>query len=244
MFTNKWLTILNEIEEFSTFHQGKVWFRGLTDIDHKLNSGIFRLKIASLEEFIHLEQQLYTYFKNLGYLLHGGESEWNLLYSMQHYGARTRLLDWTESFSVALFFATKGWESGSCRIWMMNPGKLNFLARGKEEIISPKNLKYTDFRKEPNQHSIAIYPLKNNPRIIAQSGIFTVQGNTMKPLEEEFSSELINQNILKNIDLTIDIREDALKYLEMNNINNFSLFPDLTGLAEHLNYRFISPSWL
>ncbi len=244
MFTAKWVGILNEIEEFNQLHQGQIWFRGLKDHSNQLHSGIFRLRLDSIDKIINLENQLYAYFKNLGYTLHGGDSGWSLLYCMQHYGVKTRLLDWTESFSVALFFASHGWETGTCRIWMINPVKLNLLSISREEIISPKNLNYLEtFTTKLDQTSIAIYPMKNNSRLTAQSGVFTVQGNSMLSLEKEFNSELIKQNWLKSIDLTIDVKEDALKYLDMNNVNYFSLFPDLTGLAEHLNYRFIPPAW-
>lgn len=246
MFSTKWKEILDEVDEFSRNSDGAIWFRGHSCTSYLLKSGLFRLNLPSINEYIFLENQFYRYFKNLGYLLHGDESGWNLLYSMQHHSVKTRLLDWTESFSVALYFATASWGKGCCRIWLLNPKGLNLLSINKQEIVSPTIISYPNSYddEDKNSASIAIYPIKNNNRINSQAGVFTVQGNTINPLNEEFDGDLLTKNYLKSIDLPIDVREDALRYLDINGINRFSLFPDLDGLAIFLEKRLIEPSWI
>jgi hypothetical protein len=248
LYTQKWQDILNKIDDFARNTEGNIWFRGQSMSKHELHSGLFRLNIPEgLSNYLKLEVQLYRYYQNLGHLLHGEERAWNLLYSMQHHGVKTRLLDWTESFSVALFFATDGWRKDKARIWLLSPIILNEIAIGKKEIISPKNIfTYPDFYQDSSKEipTIAIYPIKNNERIIAQHGVFTVQGNSLLPLEKEFSSKLVRAGGLNYIDLCIDVREDSHQFLSQNGINYFSAFPDQDGLSHHINKLLIEESWL
>lgn len=245
-FSDKWKEILDEVDSFSKENHGIIWYRGINNADYKLDSGLFRLQISNdVKDYISLEQQMYNYFKSLGALLHSGEEGWKLLYTMQHHGVRTRLLDWTESFAVALFFAISNWNGcDKAVIWMLNPLKLNMESTGNEEILSPIKMDYRIMFQNPSQRTIAIYPIKNNLRIAAQHGVFTVQGNSLQSLEDEFKSSLIDKGKMKKIELPIEIREDAICYLRHNGINYFSLFPDLDGLAKHINEIHIKPAWL
>ncbi|MHB1127097.1 MAG: FRG domain-containing protein [Bacillota bacterium] len=243
-FSAEWKDILDEVDNFTRLNSGIVWFRGISISSEELNSGLFRLNISDQSsDYINLEKQMYSYFKNLGHLLLSNEEGWKLLYSMQHHGVRTRLLDWSESFAVGLFFASKDWNKGSACIWMLNPIKLNNLSMSKSEIISPTKTDYWRMFANEGQNSIAIFPIKNNLRISSQHGVFTVQGNSLKPLEKEFADTLQNSDGLKKIELSMNVREDAFNFLRLNGINYFSLFPDLDGLAKYINLTHINTSW-
>lgn len=158
-----------------------------------------------------------------------------MLYSLQHHGGKTRLLDWSESFSTALYFALANWQGENSAVWMLDPVELNYVAIGKKTITAPM-LTYPDsYLSNDPIPSIAVYPIKNTQRICAQHGVFTIQGNCLKPLNEEFAGSLVKAGHLKALNLTRDIRLDAMRFLKQNNINHFSLFPDLDGLAIYLN---------
>ena len=242
MYSQAWKNVLDTVDNFIQDAAGCVWFRGHSEKSYLLKSGLFRLELPTIDEYIRVEEKLYTYYKDMGYLLHKGESSWQLLYSLQHHGGKTRLLDWTESFAVAVYFALRGWITGSACIWLFQPQQLNLLSIGKREIISPERQQmiYPDlYMRGEMKHSIAIYPIKNTTRIGTQRGIFTIQGNGMVPLDEEFDRKLVQEGYLQVIELPEDVREDALRFTQQNGITHFSLFPELDGLAIYLNELLI-----
>jgi len=243
MYSQAWKDVLDSVDDFMENAADCIWFRGHNAKSYPLKSGLFRLNLPRIEEYINFEKKLYTYYKDMGYLLHSNEGSWQLLYSLQHHGGKTRLLDWTESFAIAVYFAVCNWISGSACIWLLKPKKLNFLSVGEGEIISPLQHNWPQFEEyimgNP-QNSIAIYPIKNTVRSTTQHGVFTVQGNGMEALDKEFDGHLMTQGFLKVVELHADVRNDALRFIKQNGIHHFSIFPELDGLAKYLNQSLIN----
>lgn len=236
-FSNEWIEILNEVSEFQKDKQ-YTWFRGQSDSEYKLNSGLYRKKLSQPDSYVATENYHYSLFKRMGHLLHK-ESDWNLLFIMQHHGVRTRLLDWTESFAISLYFATTNWDFNKkdCAIWILDPLKLNKLTLDKEIFYFPKE-NYEDFigyEKSFYENSLAVYPLRNSTRISTQQGMFTMQGTTAIPLEEEDEGQLFEKNILKKITLSKSVRKDIELYLKHSGITHYTVYPDLDGLAKSVN---------
>lgn len=125
-------------------HDGKeefpamFWFRGERDKNRPLLPGIMRDKSNTFTEngFLSGLNKMLRLAKEK--LLPQGASfhlaEW--LAFLQHYSFKTNLLDWSEDFQVALFFATEGWrnafENGKKEnlatdavIYILNPTLLN-----------------------------------------------------------------------------------------------------------------------
>lgn len=236
-FSSEWIEILNEISEFQ---KGKhyTWFRGQSDSDYKLNSGLYRTELDDPDMYIATEHYRYTSFERMGHI-HHKENNWNLLFLMQHHRVKTRLLDWTESFAVSLYFATTGWdyEKNDCAIWILDPLKLNKITLGNESFYLPKESyeSFFTFKTPYYKNSLAVYPLRNSDRIIAQQGMFTMQGIAGVPLEEENHGELFNEKVLKKITLSKKVQNDIKLYLKHSGISHYSVFPDLDRLADSIN---------
>lgn len=229
---------MDSVDDFMARSSGTVWFRGHNDIGNNLKAGLFRCQLPSLEHYLRIENKLYQYYRNMGYLLHDSAEGWEIVYSMQHHGLKTRLLDWTESFSIALYFALHKGTDQTASIWMLDPLELNKLSTGNKQVISPAQdvFPYPEgYLSKQINTSIAVYPIKNTQRICTQQGVFTVQGNCLCALNEEFDGRLVELGYLQQIEVGSHVRQDALRFLKQNGVNHFSLFPDLDGLAEYLN---------
>lgn len=244
-FSNTFKSFLDAIQAFVFASETAIWYRGV-NYRHPLHSGLFRLNDSrgALSEYLELEGQMYNYYRNLGYSLVNGENGWDLLYSMQHHGVKTRLLDWSESLAVALYFACLGWNHREpAMLWLLDPSKLNMLSLDKPKIITPREntYSYPDYFNS-NVGSFAIYPVRNNKRIIAQQGCFTVQGNSLLPLEDEYENLRAINGIL-GLQIPVEIKGEVLSFVKMSGTNHFSIMPDLAGLSIHVNEMLIQPAW-
>ena len=78
-----------------------LWYRGHPNVDFYLLASLLRF-----ENGLDKEQYLFNNFRKFSdRILKRRESEWETLFEMQHYGIPTRLLDWSETLGIALFFA-------------------------------------------------------------------------------------------------------------------------------------------
>ncbi|MFE0554815.1 FRG domain-containing protein [Paenibacillus sp. NPDC058910] len=236
-----WESIIQEVRDFKKNNKN-TWFRGQSDPTWELKSSLFRQKFKNLNQFRANERTRYNLFKNLGHI-HHKESDWNLVYIMQHHGVKTRLLDWTESFATALFFAANNWTNNSpLTIWMLNPIELNFKTLEKHVFYRTNDRSYEDLIVSSStngfkDNSVALHPLRNNQRIVAQQGVFTIQGNTLDSLDNEFNGDLITEGILKRINIDVKLKEDVSSFLDLAGMHPFSIYPDLEGLAKYINIR-------
>lgn len=236
-FSKDWIDIINKVAKFQK-NKAYTWFRGQSKEEYKLNSGLYRITETNDLGYSATENAYYKIFKRMGYTHHNDDS-WELLYLMQHHGVKTRLLDWSESFAVALFFAFDNWneKENNSAIWLLDPVLLNERTLGEEKFYIPDESYEKHFEKEVSFHdnTLALYPVRNSSRMISQQGMFTLQGISNESLEEEFDGDLIENEILKKIILKKNVKKDIEMFLKQNGMSDFSLFPDLDGLAKHIN---------
>ncbi len=208
-----------------------VWYRGQRDKDWGLNPSLCRYTNGLAKE-----RALFDRFARISRnLMNDSRSDWEVLFDMQHYYVPTRLLDWSEALGVSTYFAIMGWnryrdENIEPCLWVLDPLKLNNFSTKRSEIkrtdsnFDYKNV-YWEKQPTPTMHPIAIEPPYRNERIRAQRGAFTIHGEDQRPLNE------ICPDCVKQVVLPPMAIPQAEEFLEFANINQFSVFPDIEGLA-------------
>ena len=263
----KWYKKLTKDKDTEPAKGEGTWiFRGLSDSIHDLKTTLERAindtDGLDLNNAIDIESGLLRRFKRgaKSYLSHipkdNDYMQWFAL--MQHYGAPTRLLDWSYSFWVAVFIAVeKAKHNGKCRVWAYNTKankKLDSFFSNSEEIkcaqriktddpngLKAKNFETVFLRQLPISFVCSVNPHDFNERLAIQQGVFLCPGNIKKSFEENLRSTFDNddkkiKNHLKciSIDLNGGFKNKILKMLHRMNMNYATLFPGLEGYARSM----------
>lgn len=223
--------LLSEIMEIRG-NQTELWFRGQSNANYKLIPSIIRTEMGLRNENAIFE----TYRKFAQKLNPGHNDEWELLIDMQHYFVPTRLLDWSESLMIALFFATMGHNDGEdAGLFILDPIRLNQKS-GKNGIpnmpFDKMGLSYKEAYIEkipfPAAHPIAIKSSYLNDRVMAQRGMFTVHTDRKNGLEEEYP------DVVKKYCISDNAIAEIKDLLYVSNINESTVFPDFYGVANYI----------
>lgn len=101
-------------------------------------------------------------------------SDWGIIFTMQHYGIPSRLLDWTESFACAVFFAQLGRKpDDTACIWILDPHALNLKAVNEHGFVALDE-DMSDSQVN-SKHWHPKWPRSEHPLLsIATSPIFTI----------------------------------------------------------------------
>lgn len=255
-----WTDLVSTVQRFADQcrAEGSVaWFRGHRDSAFELKSTLHRhvdrlLRDASVQPgeserrdlLRQLYKTLYRRFKTDAWpLLDPRERmDWGIIFAMQHYGLPTRLLDWTEDFACALYFALLHRAPGrDAAIWVLDPQALNQVALGRHDLValdddaSPGTIDPHPYHPrfvtpQSPLRSIAVSPLFTNPRMTAQRSAFTVAGDSVLPLEQEFPT-LGSAGHLAQLVIPDAACAEAAAFLAMAGLTAFSFYPDLQGIA-------------
>jgi hypothetical protein len=225
-------------------------FRGQACSDWPLQHSLSRKLGPSMDEEarIEIERAAMTQFQQQGHLhlgpgsppkpddLHGW---WAF---MQHHGAPTRLLDWTKSPFVALYFAVVEHPEQDGAVWLFSLSSLMEAMEAKHGY--DPTVKRADYKAyyQATRLPHFLFPLDfyhQNQRMIAQQGLFTVCRNIMG------DHGAIIDEVFKRDDGAYDAgytqivipkakKLEILRKLALFNITGSSLFPGIDGLGRSI----------
>lgn len=239
---SEYLEILRTLPIKWDLNSSSFWFRGVNDHTLSLQPGcVWRNIDIELEESFVLEFLL----NYRSYHESPVENPLELYALMQHYGMPTRLLDWSSSTLVALYFALEKPTPTKSVVWVMSPVDLNNITSKVETNFVPRpdfeNCVITEWlpsglnvgEKEIPTYPIAFKHPHVNKRIQAQKGCFTLHGTDTHGIEQTFE-EADNKCLLKLVISEGANREQLLNQLYAIGFKEDDIYQDLNSLSRRI----------
>lgn len=209
---------------------------GIRSKTYQLMPGYYRQNLQTSEA------TLMNKFKQNASLMvdNAPKDEFDWMFLMQHYGAPTRLLDWSDSALVALYFCCSSKPDENGAIWLLKPVAMNkaanihddsdvgYLPSFQDEVLTGYKFKELNAQRHIRLNPVATIANRNNKRLQAQLGNFTIHHNKREPIEE------ITPDSCKKLIVPSDNKAILRKELETLGVTKLQLFPELSSVGELL----------
>jgi hypothetical protein len=215
--------ILNIPDDQFTLYRGQ-------NLDKTLLPKIARYELSNVER---IERQMLEDFKRRSIHLidYQPGSSWDWLALAQHHGMATRLLDWTENPLIALWFSMSPQAdfaiSDYSVVWGFNVPE--------DDIINS-----TDDRDPFSGAGNKVFkPNHITKRISAQFGWFTIHKSDSGKKFTPFENNKDYRDRLFKIRVESQCFGECKRRLHNFGINSASMYPDIDGLAKHVEWIFL-----
>ena len=268
--------ILDRVAELRSEQPGSpVWLRGQPHYRNDESKGLYGLRPTIGRRYTYVgktvvfdlwqERDLLHRFRRHAYAQYNRElEEWETLFLARHHGLPVRLLDWTASPLVALYFAAsflkdEPEDDGAVWAFVRKPEAnhrfidifddtkdFNAIIRNVNQMdkditskLSPPLNNLNDIPELLRIKGVRVlYPFYASSRMMVQNAAFTIQENPWRSLEDYDPGNIDSfyLDIVRIIKWKVPKgrRHEITDELETANINYRTLFPDLDGLAKGL----------
>ena len=241
------ITTLNSLSNNYIYrgHSDSSWMLTST-LERELDGNVNPSSFKKVEDFyLNLFESKYHIYNDVE---HEPKSKLAWLSVMQHYGAPTRLIDFTESPYIALYFALEGYAANmksDLAIFAINYKQI------MDKSLSYMSKKDCNFNKTRNDISGSedklfdevvdrfsyeilwvTEPKEVNVRIDRQAGTFLISGDREKRVEELLGSETYKSCEVYKYVIPKECISGIYALLRKMNVNSKSIYGDLFGLAK------------
>lgn len=234
--------LLTHLRNDTDDYKGQMWFRGQSVLSWRLQPSYFR-RATNVSEFSMISR----FRQNASLLINKSPSNYfDWLFQMQHHGVPTRLLDWTESALTALYFCVEdvSKENQDAALWILLPTELNknaaiaseeffFIPSFDDSVLTNYNPEIFHQEKNTRLLPVAAIASRNNTRMQAQLGVFTISHRDNTAIED-----IGDKKHIWKYRIPANKKKLIRSELALLGITKFQVFPELASIGEILKNEF------